>query len=321
MKRYQQILYLLDDGKFYRIYQYEFSNPFTNFKQTKNIFDKYQLLNVFILGFKLSDLSFLFRTLFKQSLFVKPERTISFKRKVFLPLLRYLIKSHIRRQLEKLYSIYLVEIVTQNQNFNQNDIEELRKISSDIKNYKEELPSSMKTVTTLVFIFSSIFGVIQFFGMTIQLTDFLSSEWTIIGFLLIGFLAFFITSSPLLAAFRAKRAIFLNSNSLCHAWDVYFVNENTYEKSVYKIEDELYDKLNKKHQKPKEIAIDKIIIIIMSIIFISFIIVGSHFNLFTTTNGNAINNWIAVILLMLFFIWQIVSAPLEYRRRKQHGLV
>ena len=153
MKAYQQILYLLDDGKFYRTYQYEFNNPFTNFKQTKNIFDKFQLLNILMINFKLSDLSFLFRKRFKKSSFVQSERNISFKRKVFLPLLRFLIKSHIRRQLERLYSLYLIEIITQNQNFNQSEIEELRKISSDIKNYIEELPSSMQTISTLVFVF------------------------------------------------------------------------------------------------------------------------------------------------------------------------
>jgi hypothetical protein len=97
--------------------------------------------------------------------------SIYFSHRISTRILGFFIKSHIRRRLARLNSLYLQEIATQsNSPSDQKEIEALRRISSDIKEYHDTLPSSRRLTGALSFI-ALVFGLVQALGMGNLLSD------------------------------------------------------------------------------------------------------------------------------------------------------
>jgi hypothetical protein len=58
---------------------------------------------------------------------------------VFRPYVKHLLGAHIEGQYQKLYSLYLGELVVQRKNYPRDELSELREITSDIRDYSETL--------------------------------------------------------------------------------------------------------------------------------------------------------------------------------------
>jgi hypothetical protein len=194
----------------------------------------------------------------------KPSIPQSFteKEKFLRPVVNYLIKTHIRRQLTHIYRLYLREIITQNTLKNKEEIDELRKTNATVKEYIQELPNIKRFFLTLAGIIFGIISTAQILGVNSILFQIISAEFNLFVVLIIAIpiLISFIISEIFVNAFRIKRSKLMNTTFSYPCYDLYFgKGKEIYEKSVYKIEDDLYEKLGKKNQKPKELPIDKIL--------------------------------------------------------------
>lgn len=212
---------------------------------------------------------------------IEPQKGYMFK-----PYIKYFLSAHIRRQYQKLYSLYLAEVVIQRKNSPKDNLSELREIASDIKDYSETLPS-LKNVTALLVAGLSILGtVFSISGIRLPVNETIQALQqdpllvltVILAIFLISYYGFLIVFSPFVAAFHFKRFLFKDSNSK----DFYFFSRDKakatqlYNSSVYKLEDHLFELLGGQGQKPKEIPFDIILRISGGALIITFVIFSSY---------------------------------------------
>jgi hypothetical protein len=184
--------------------------------------------------------------------------------------------------------VYLGELVIQRKNNPKEELDELREFASDIKHYSEPLPS-LKSLTALLLgmltILGTIFGILDVRFSISAILSILFQSWSILIVLLIFLITaivFLITCSPFLVAFAFKRFLFKGKNF--GEENIAFNKANAeklYNSSIYKLEDQLFQLLGGKEQKPKEIPIDTI----LQIAFGSFIIVVSQFYMITALDN------------------------------------
>lgn len=184
----------------------------------------------------------------------------------------------------------------------------------------------MVIISTIAF---GIITTIEFLGFRTMIFEAIESVQNIIlVILLLSFFFGLISIRPFTDAFRIKRILFLNTKSDYHAFDHYLgKGKELYERSVYKLETELYEKLDAKSRKPKELPVDKILLTIVGGgIFVFFASLAMSWIFFPTdSEENSQIPFEAFILLCLelgaigFFVF--VAPWLEYKRRLENQLV
>lgn len=327
---------ILDDVETYSVIstiKFIVENPLSYFR-SKNIgfIEKFQLIMNYIL-FLGHNRTTIYYIKSIPSLILKKHHIASLqafpeKERFLNPVVKYLIKTHIRRQLVKLHKFYLREIFTQNNLKNKEDVEELRKIDIIIKEYIQELPNIKRFFSTTAGILLGVITLAQFFGFNslVLKESFININSLAIIVTIATISTLYIISEVFVSAFRIKRHKFLNTFHIYPCYDLYFgKGKEIYEKSVYKIEDLLYEGLGKRNQKPKEIPIDKILQLVLPGSFTLFLlgttIVGIATSPITKIEvpWDAISVGLPILSLMVFAFF--VMPLLKYRRRKKNLLL
>jgi hypothetical protein len=248
------------------------------------------------------------------------------KHRFFTPIVNYLIKTHIRRQLKNLHKLYLRELITQNILKNKEEINELKKINDIIKEYINELPDIKRFFFTLASIMVGIITIGQFFGLDDSFKQIISAEYDLIIILIVAIpmITGFVISEIFSNSFRIKRQLMMNTIMANPCFDFYFgKGKEIYNNSVYKIEDELYEKLGRTNKKPKEIPIDKILKLIIPgsilLFYTGLVVIGFIIALSTgKTIPNGFQYILPVIFLMTFIF--VGTLMIKYRRRVKNQL-
>ena len=354
MIAYEQILKEIEGNKIFNKLFLNMDNPRFYFKQQNiGLVEKFQLCAAyasFLMNNKSVDnyFKFICSTIFSKILFLKNilfkkifsktsfstmssqqplfMETIPEKERYFNPLVHYLLKTHIRRQLSILHRLYLREILTQNILKNKEEIDEFRQINSTVKEYIKELPDIRRFFVTLIGLGLGLVTTIFSLGIGKLFAQIILSDVTL--FVII------ITMTPIIVsfaiveiftkAFRIKRSKLLNTKSFYPCYDLYFEDgKKIYENSVYKLEDTLYEKLDKKNQKPREIPVDLILQFIMPGIFILFvtalIIIAVINSIISGTQIPTGVEYLLPFMLLLVFIFSVIPV-LRNRRRMTNNL-
>jgi hypothetical protein len=199
--------------------------------------------------------------------------------------------------------LYRSELVVQRQQ--RSDIEELRAIASDIKDYSDAL-SSRRSLSTLLQIVPIIATLSAIFGLRISLPEVLAQASfvetivvTIAGWVAAGHLLLGLTLSPLIAAFHLKRLMLENSITQ-RIQDLEFRTEPEavlFDRSVYQVENRLYQLLGggTDQQKPKEIPFDIYLrigfgLFVIAVTFSPMVIVVASSLLQSNNNADGANN-------------------------------
>lgn len=257
------------------------------------------------------------------------EIKISIRRSVLRYFVRYLVRMHIRSKYERLYQLYLQEIVSQDgYSTPKEDVQELRNVAEDIKKYSDTLPSSKRVLFSTGSFVPFIFGIIGAFGLHTLFLNVLAQHWIsvlpisiFVGIAIVAAVVF-----PMRSAFQVKRMMFINSSSYYHMFDLYFEHAKLlYSKSVYKIEDDLFSLLSS-NNKPWEMPIDKIVTVVAGtafLIFFGFISAAIAWN--PSTSADTILRIFSVgftaATLFSGVLMLIVLPLLEYRWRKEAKLI
>lgn len=334
MIAYNKILSSVEIENFTIKYKFLEVNPLKQLKSKKlNWYQKIQLFGFFS-NYIFNIWQFVILIRFYVN---RPKKRINFEflsvtvtERVNRLLLEFLLKTHYHRQLNQVYNLYLREILSQSQRTtDEKDVDELRKIASDTKNYLEKLPSAKKTIVTIAAFATGIIVGIEFLGLRelILSTSIPFIEQYALGVLVISYFIGFLISKPLISAFRTKRTLFLDTKSRYHYLDQYLGEEKAlYEKSIYKLEDNLFNSLDANNRKLREIPIDKIALMIIASGV--FIVTGSLFISIMIEDPSKLNEYLEFenlirnsILAGLFGFWLFAIPIIEYRRRKIHNLL
>jgi hypothetical protein len=211
---------------------------------------------------------------------------------------------------------------------NSSEIDKLRKVSNDIKNFADTLPNTKKYLVGFAGVGALVMALLSLFGIgnfIIENIFPIIQENIEIIFIILYFIGFFICM-PFAATFKAKRSLFLCSKSQNYCNDLYFGDtKSIYENSIYKLEYDVFSKLSDKTNKSVEIPLDKLFTIFIT---------GSLFSVF---GGYLFSSWIYTLLFttetfqwyqplggsMIIFlcIYFCLISPLQiYKRRKIHKL-
>lgn len=334
MIAYSKLLNSVEGKGIFELYQYVLDDPIPYLKN-KNIgfYERFQ-----ILGFSINyywdfrTLYYLIKILFIRLLQKKkdhPKLRLNIYSKTFRPLISFFIKTHIHRQLDNLYTLYMQEIVTQNEiTRNKEEIDDLRNRASDIKNLAETLPKTRRFLATFAAIGLGITTVVEFFNLNSlaleKIHHVIPSGHTavILGFLLANFIAVIILR-PFITAFQNKRALFLQTASYYDFMDHFIINNNQlYANSIYKLENDLYESLGHVHQKLREIPIDKIILLIVAGSLFVFLTSVMFTILLPSTHTLHLIDIVEIVIIFSLLAVYLFGVPLlEYRRRITHRLV
>ena len=252
------------------------------------------------------------------------------EKKLFLnPLTRYLIKTHIRRQLSQLSKFYIRELISQNTQKNKEEIKEFREVTTTLKDYIKELPNIRRLFATTATILFGIISTAQIFGLNELLYVSLTTQIDYVTALILSIpiLVIFLISEIFVRSFKIKRCKFMQTTSIYPYYDLYFgQGQQIYENSIYKIEDDLYEKLGKKDRKPKEIPIDKIFQLILPGSFSLFLTILSVIGILISLINDTITVplytvYLGLSILSLMTYGFFVMPLIKHRRRKQNNLV
>jgi hypothetical protein len=248
------------------------------------------------------------------------------KRYIFKPCVKYLLDEHVRRQYQKLYRFYLAELVVQRKNCPKQELEELREIASDIRDYSETLPSLKRVIAALLGALSisgTSFGI---YGVDISynLPKVPAETIAILAFI-IGSIILITVLVLFLPAFLFKRSLFIGNNSPEGVdGSIHFDKAKTtklYNSSTYKLEDQLFELLGAKDQKPKEIPIDSILRISYGIFFmVPFLII-----IIISVIGSRLPRFEEIGFILLFVVpiamIYVILPIIRYRNRVKARLV
>jgi len=250
-------------------------------------------------------------------------------------LTKYFLQLHIRNNLKKLHELYLREVITNQKNdLNQNEIENMRKISSDINNFIITLPSTRKLFASGASLIFALFGLISLIGVNLNPIEgikifYENNQLLFISIVIVLYFTVFIISFPFKHAFKIKRILLLETNLFDYFNDHFSKNENElYDQSIYKIENELYESIKTKNLKPLEIAFDRIwdaILGLAIIIFATIFILLLSYD--TIISADDFYKELAIYTGIIFFIdlfpiWHLIINPyIIQRTRKKHELV
>ncbi|MCV0411167.1 hypothetical protein [Nitrosopumilus sp.] len=257
---------------------------------------------------------------------------VTVTRKTYRFILKYFIQTHIRRQLVKLHKIYLREIYTQTLNEQSSyEVDELRKRSTDIKNYYETLPSAKRSIIPTIAISSLIIGLLQMpliYDTVVIPLELVPISYALPLVIIVGISVTFFITLPLMKAFRIKRSLFLNTKSFYHYADLYLGDVDIiYKKSIYKKENDLYASLEYENHKPREIPIDKILLIVIgSAIFI--MMTSAMISVIQDDLKNSaiiwyehLGTWMMSLVLGIFAFALFLLPILEHKKRMQLNLI
>jgi hypothetical protein len=234
------------------------------------------------------------------------------------------MSAHIRRQYQKLYGLYLAELLQIRSNRKNEDEVELREIASDIIEYSETLPT-LKGITAVLLgilsIIGTLFGIINV-NVSIEAILSIGQVLAALFFVVPSLIAITYLITPLQEAFSFKRFLFKGREEDLRAFS--FDEKKAtrlYNSSIYKVEDELFETLGGREQKPKEIPIDIIFHIITNATFICLFLslgVGSigPIDLF-----DIVFSIIFLIAAPAYFAFGIVAYISIYKNRVKARLV
>jgi hypothetical protein len=254
---------------------------------------------------------------------------IIFIQPIIRSFVKYLIKIHIRRQYQAIYRLYLSEIIIPNRTReNEDEIDCLRDIATDLRDYLNTLPNTKNIFASMAAVFSVItaaIGLLNIEGLIFQFLLDLPSYIFITMIIAIISIGYFITI-PFLHAFRFKRALFLRTDWQHYLDDIYLGNEQElYNNSVYKFENDLFDALDVRNQKLNELPFDKIFIIFMGALMISFL---AYLGLSVVYDATAVsfeqsiqNVLVTMLIVPILTFYAIIIPVLTYRRRRRSNLL
>ena len=334
---YIAILKKLEDKTIKDPFNFDRINPIQYFKDKQiGYYEKFQLIGK-VMGYfsdKYSD-----KRLYRQ-LLTKLKRQSSTESnnlpttvRIHKRLLTYFFKTHIRTKMVKLHRLYLREIVLQNKGEqNSKQIEELQGLDNVLVQYLAILPNPTKILGILFGVgIASTIGLLQFFhldGIIYNKLMSLSIGDIAGGFLLVVVFGI-LFSSPLIQTFAIKRALFLKTNSWYDYLDIYLgKGDDLYKKSIYKLEDDLFEALDAKNTKPKESPVDFWIQTVFRGPLFIFFGIGIYkklielfiFNQTFTTEEISILTISGIVMPFAVFFY-FISPLLEYRRRRKYNLL
>lgn len=334
MIAYEKILQDFEDKKIFDSLELINDNPSKYFKSKDiGLIEKSQLyLNYFSFHNRNESTTHQLKSLW---LFLTKRKKFSWlqqfteKKKFFPSMTQYLIKTHIRRQLSQLSKFYIRELISQNTQKNSDEIKEFREVTNTLKDYVDELPNIRRLFTTTASILFGLVSTGQFFGLNQLLYDSLTTQidYVLAMILSIPILVVFIISEIFLRSFRIKRCAFMQTSSIYPYYDLYFgQGKQIYESSIYKLENDLYEKLGKKNKKPKEIPIDKIFQLLLPGSFSLFLTILMTTGIFISLIYNTVSApWYVIIfgmsILSLMTYGYFIMPFIKYNRRKQNNLV
>ena len=167
----------------------------------------------------------------------------------------------------------------------------------------------------------------QILGVDSALSNIFKGDFSIVWIIVITstMISALILSNIFITAFRIKRTKFMCDTSIFPHYDLYFGRgKEIYEKSIYKIEDDLYEKLGKKSQKPKEIPIDCFIAMTLPggfSIFLNSVSISGVVTLLLEKKELPQGAFIAVVLFSLLTLGTFILPIFRFRRRKKNGLI
>ena len=197
-------------------------------------------------------------------------------RPVIRSFVKYLVKIHLQRQYYAIYQLYLSKILTQNTTReNDENINRLRDIAADLKDYLDTLPNSKNIFASLLVVFSIVSAVIGLLKLGDLIIPFITTLpfymiiGMIIGIIIIGYSV----TIPFLYAFKYKRRLFLRTDLQHDLSDIYLGNEQALcNNSIYRVENDLFGALGSRNQKLNELPFDEIFTIFTGVLIISFFI-------------------------------------------------
>ena len=301
--------------------------------------DLYSLVNTSLL-FTLSPENFLFMIgiFFTYISHIKNKskmNTIHIPLFVSRRLTKYFLKLHMRNNLQKLYELYLLELITnQNTLYGSRDIEDFRKLITDVENYIKLLPSPRKLFASVVSLGIAVFGFIPIIGFNFNFIEeikiFYENNFLvfIVTVIILYFIAFMI-SFPFKHAFKVKRMLFLKTNSFHYFNDRYAKNDTSlYDDSIYKAENNLYKSLGLGNAKPLEIPFDArwdTLLGIAIVIFVTGFITAFVYSWILTSEDFYLVLVFSIsitILIDMIPIWHLIINPYKiYQSRIKQNLV
>ncbi|MDQ3836261.1 MAG: hypothetical protein M3270_04920 [Thermoproteota archaeon] len=179
---------------------------------------------------------------------------------IIRPFVKYFLESHIRRQYQRLHTIYLSDLPVERAQNQKDDISMLRQLVSDMENYSKTISHGKGVMTKLLLALSAIGTIFALFGVNFP-PEFLFQSWLVEAiprWFIAGHILFIAILSPLILAFLLKRSMF--ENSITQQIQSYiFIGEHEsglFPRSVYLLENRLYELLGGMEQKPKEVPVD-----------------------------------------------------------------
>lgn len=336
MGAYVTILKKLEDKTIKTPFNFDRTNPAPYLKNKQiGYYEKFQLIGK-LLGYysdKYSDK----RTY--QSLLMKLRKrpvtkteNIPTKVRIHRRLLTYFFKTHMRTKLVRLHSLYLREIVLQNKGeHSSKEIEELRGLDSDVKHYLDILPKPTKALGIFGSGIVTAIAIMQLLHLDTAIINksFSLSLGDVLGGIIVAAVYGMLFATPIIRTFAIKRVLFLKTNSWYDYLDIYLgKGDELYKKSIYRLEDELFEALDARGSKPKESPIDFWIQLALRGPIFVFFGVGIFQKLidwlifrhvFTSVELSIIAG--AGIIMPIAAFFYFVSPYLEYRRRRNHNLL
>lgn len=265
-------------------------------------------------------------TIFKKRKF-QTLREIPEKERFLTPLVKYMIKTHIRRQLNNLHRLYLREIFIQKKYSNKEEIQELLRTNAILHDYVRHLPDIRRFLVTLTGLVLAIISVAPIIGINSILSNVMKGNFDILLGIILGSVVggSFVLADIFSSAFRIKRSIFMHDTSSYPFYDLYFgKGKEIYEKSIYKIENDLYEKLGKDTKKPKEIPIDCLLQSLLPggfIVFLTSLMVSGLVFFLIEKKGLPAHYEVVISFLSLFTFVLFIMPFVKYRRRRKNGLL
>lgn len=340
MAFYVGILRILEDHTIKTPYAFDRINPKQYLKnKDMGYYERFQIFGMLI-GYysdKITD-----KTIFQYLVHKLQRRPIEKTENMPVPkrtsrrLLTYFFKTHMRKKLDKIHRLYLREIILLDKDpENFQEVEKLRTIDSDVMKYSDILPNPARVLWAVIGAglgaVGTVVTVLEFSDLKPMIMNSLHSisAGDIIGGLIVSIVLAIPIMNPMIQTFAIKRALLLRSNSWYDYLDHYQgKGDEVYQKSIYKLEDNLFETLEAKNDKPKEVPIDLLIPVIIRGIIIGFFTIGVIQKIIDYMLGiiifsslDLIYICIAGIGIILFGFFGFVVPYLEYGRRKKHSLL
>ena len=207
---------------------------------------------------------------FNEKVLEKISNFSSSRRRLLRPFIKYFAEAHMKSQYERLSSLYAKEILFNSRHAERTpDLEKLRQVLQDTKNYSESLPSFRRFYGSIVAFLSAISALARF-GLPIIGLDSATLQdaniffgWIVLAILL------FIIGGIIHTAFSIKRLLFLNTRTSKELEARLAKGEHSLTDNIYRVENELYISLGSRSLKKTEFPLDVFISVVFGLFGVS----------------------------------------------------